>query len=644
MWHLQTMRLFILVISLFLALQVSAQINYELSTKSKKAAAYFVEADKFRVRGQYEEAKALLSEAINKDKEFYEAYLQLGLILKAQGQLDEAQDVLERMASLEHSTHAPTYFELADLYIQMGKYELARENARKFLDLNPGNAKRRADAQRIIDNAGFAMENSVIAGEYAPRRLPDEVNAFPMQYFPVLTVDGNAIIFTRRDGTTMDADEDLVISRRKPDGSWTLPESLSPNINSSFNEGTCTVSADGRRLIFTSCLGRRGYGSCDLFISERRGGEWSEPVNLGNNVNGPEWDSQPSLSPDGRTLFFVSSRRGGQGGRDIWMSTLDENDEWTKAVNLGPTVNTPNEDVSPFIHPDNRTLYFASNGRTGFGGYDIYYSERTEKGWSEPKNFGAPVNTAEDQVSLFISADGAKGYYSLEDHSDPSVKSLIYEFDVPEALRVSSRASYVFGRVTDEETGKVIEADIELFDLASEQRVGLVRSDPVTGDYLITLTEGSQYALYINEPGYLFSSLSFSFDKDSNFEPIRKDILLTPIRTGSKTVLNNIFFETDKYELQERSRTELAKVITFMKNNPEVRIEISGHTDDVGAEDYNLSLSNRRAKAVFDYLVNNGIEFSRMRYAGYGETRPSVPNSSDKNRAQNRRIEFEIID
>ena len=646
MYHLQCMLrifLFIAVFSFF-ALQLNAQIQYNLSTKSKKAAEYFAEADNFRVRGQYEEAIEWLQKAIGKDKEFYEAYLQLGLILKAQGKLEEAKEVLEQMAALPHATHAPTYFELADLYIQMGMYELARENAQKFLNLDPRNSKRRAEAQQIIDNANFAEENAARAADFNPQPLPDEVNAFPMQYFPVLTVDGNAIIFTRRNGITMDYDEDLVIARKNADGTWELPESLSDNINSSYNEGTCTISADGRRLLFTSCLGRRGFGSCDLFITEKMGDDWSEPVNRGDKVNGPEWDSQPSLSPDGRTLYFVSNRRGGQGGRDIWMSTLDDNNEWTKAVNLGAAVNTPEEDVSPFIHPNNTTLYFASNGRTGFGGYDIYFTERTAGGWAEPENFGAPVNTGEDQVSLFISANGEKGYYSLEDQSNPEKKSVIYEFDVPEELRVSSRASYVYGRVTDEETGDVIAAQIELFDLGADQRVGLVESDPVTGEYLIVLAEGSQYALYINETGYLFSSLSFNYEKDDLMTPVRKDISLTPIRTGSKTVLNNIFFETDKYELQERSKTELNKVVRFMNNNPEIRIEISGHTDDVGDDSYNLALSNKRAKSVFDYLTQNGVAPGRMRYAGYGEKAPAFANDSEDNRSKNRRIEFKIID
>ena len=629
----------IFLLMLFSVFSSQAQ-QYNLNTKNKKAAEYFVEADKFRVRGQYDYAIEYLQKAIDKDKNFYDAYLQLGLIYKAQGNMGDARETLEYMSTLDHANHAPTYFELADLYMQLGEYEKAKENAMKFLALNPRNNNRRMEAEQYVANADFAMKNKALAKSFNPRPMPEGVNAFPMQYFPIVTVDGNAIIFTRRMGITMVFDEDLVISRRGRDGEWLDPESLSENINSSFNEGTCTISADGRRLIFTSCHGRQGYGSCDLFITERIGQEWSEPVNLGPEVNGPEWDSQPTLSPDGRTLYFVSNRRGGLGGRDIWVSHLSDSNTWQKAVNLGPSINTRAEDVSPFIHPNNQTLFFASNGRTGFGGYDIFFAERMGNEWSEVKNFGAPVNSGEDQVSLFISADGTRGYYSLEDQSNPSVKSAIYEFDVPEELRISQRASYVFGRVTDEETGEPLNAEVELFDLEKQERVGLVTSDPETGNFLMVLAEGSEYSLYVNNSGYLFRSLTFNYASD----PVEQDILLTPIKKGSVAVLENIFFDTDKYDLKERSVVELNKLIRFMNNNPSINIEISGHTDNVGSEEYNLELSQRRAESVFTYLTQNGVESDRLSYAGYGQERPAFSNDTPENRQKNRRIEFKIID
>ncbi len=631
------------VIVFFILCSLTLQAQREPGTKNKKAAEYFTQADNFRVRGQYDEALEYLHAAVEKDKEFYDAWLMMGLIYKAQGKLIPARTALETLLTIERPNQAPAFFELAGLYIQAEEYDKALEMGRNYLALDPGNKRRKLQAEKFVANAEFALANQARAAEFDPQPLPGEVNFFPMQYFPILTIDGKGIIYTRRLGVTMDYDEDLVISRQDSRGNWMEPESLSENINSAGNEGTCTMSADGRSLIFTSCYGRQGYGSCDLFISYRTGDTWSDPENLGEVVNGSSWESQPSLSADGRTLYFVSNRPGGVGNRDIWMTTRNEEGEWTKPVNLGKGINTPDEDVSPFIHPNNTTLYYASNGRTGFGGYDIYYTQRTDSGWEEVTNFGAPVNTGEDQVSLFISPDGKRGYYSLEDQDDPRIKSKLYEFNVPEDMQVAARTSYVSGVVSDAVTGELLEAEIELYDILQDRREGLVTSDPETGAYLIVLTEGSEYALYVNKEGYLFNSASFVFEEGEEISALTRDILLQPIETGSVSVLNNIFFETDKYELKEKSRTELDKVVRFLQKNEEVRIEISGHTDDVGQAAYNLELSRRRAEAVYNYLVGQGIDKNRLTSRGFGQTMPAVPNSDDENRSRNRRIEFKIL-
>jgi outer membrane protein OmpA-like peptidoglycan-associated protein len=636
------------VVIFFLGLTTATSAQQNPGTKNKKAAEYFIQADNFRVRNQFEEALEYLRMAIDKDDEYYDAYLMMGLIQKAQGDLFDARQNLEKLLELPRDNQAPAYFELADLYIQIEEYDKALDMANRFLALKPGNQRRKQEAEQYVKNATFAIENSARMSEFKPRPLPAEVNYYPMQYFPVITIDGNGLIYTRRLGVSMDFDEDLVISKKNANGEWMEPEALSENINSSGNEGTCTLSADGRSLIFTSCYGRQVYGSCDLFITYKTGDTWSEPENLGEVVNSSSWESQPSLSADGRTLYFVSNRPGGVGNRDIWVTSRNENDEWTKPVNMGKDINTRYEDISPFIHPNNVTLYYASNGRTGFGGYDIYYTQRKGNQWEEVQNFGAPVNTGEDQVSLFISADGRKGYYSLEDQSDLNIKSKLYEFDIPEDMQVAARISYVTGVITDVETGEPLKADIELFDIISDERVALVSSDAENGRYLIVLTEGSEYALYVNEEGYLFNSASFNMDRDSTasmekLAPIVRDIALTPIREGSVSILNNIFFDTDKYALKDKSTTELDKVVRFLKQNPDVRIEISGHTDNVGTPSYNLELSSKRAEAVYNYLVSKGIDTQRLAAKGYGQTAPAYPNDTEENRRRNRRIAFRIL-
>lgn len=608
-----------------------------LSTKSKKAAGYYREADNFWVRGQYGQATALLRQAIDKDDEFYEAYFRLAVINKAKGQTEGAEKLFQKTLSLDKD-NAGAHFELGELYIQMGKYANAQIHIQQFLDLHPKNRNRIREAQKFLDNIEFALAHSKEDSAFNARPLPDVINQFAMQYFPVLTADQNQLIYTRRLGTTMDHDEDLVISERNESGEWSEPQPISGNINSRFNEGTCTISADGRILIFTSCHGRGGYGSCDLYISKKNGSEWSFPENMGPVVNSPAWDSQPSLSADGRTLYFISNRPGGIGKRDIWKSTI-ENKEWSKPENLGVVINTPEDEVSPFIHPNGVSLYFASNGRKGFGGFDIYVSDKGGH-WGKPSNIGAPINTGEDQVSLFITADGSKGYYSHENLDDENNKGLIYEFEVPQSMSVKSKSTYIKGVVYDAKSRGPLGATIELYDLVKDQKVSVFNSDSVTGEYLAVLNEGVDYAFYVSKERYLFRSLNFKVD---SLRAQTLDIPLDPISAGAKTVLNNIFFDFDSYELKPSSKTELKKIVNFLKQNPDLKIEVAGYTDDVGSENYNQGLSFKRARAVKNFLLRNGVDNTQISAKGYGSSNPVVSNDTEKGHSRNRRIEFHII-
>jgi outer membrane protein OmpA-like peptidoglycan-associated protein len=460
-----------------------------------------------------------------------------------------------------------------------------------------------------------------------------------------LTADQQELIFTRRLGPGGNDDEDLVVSKKISNGSWSMPSSISPNINSELNEGTCAISADGRKLIFTSCVGREGFGSCDLFESTKIGEVWSQPKNLGINVNSAEWESQPSLSADGRTLYFVSDRRGGLGRRDIWVSTLNEKGQWTKAKNAGKPINTVYDEISPFIHVNNRTLYFASNGLAGFGGYDIFYTERdTSAGWTSPVNMGSPINTHEDQFSLFITADGKKGYYSHEEPRPAGYSvSFIYEIEIPEDQQVKFKSNYVKGIVRDKATKKPLLAKIELINLKGNETESLVESDSLSGKYLMILTQGAEYALYVNKPGYLFKSLNFNYSEVRDFQPITLDIELERVTEGTIAILQNIFFDVDKYELKEKSKTELQKISRFLNDNPTVRVEIGGHTDNVGAIGYNKQLSEKRAQSVYQYLISNGIDAKRLIPKGYGPEKPVSTNETEDGRQANRRIEFKIV-
>ncbi len=630
-----------LVILIFWLLVTPLSAQYH--TKSKKAIKYFEKSGELLRSRNYSEAIIYLEMAIEKDPGFAEAHLRLGTNYLSIGDHLNARSYLEEAVSLipNDPKTIGAQLALAEMYYREGSYEMALKFLKKFKSFNPP-PKMVKSAAKLEQNANFALVQIKNPLPFDPQPLPDNVNVYDLQYFPVLTADQNTLIFTRRRSRDPQFDEDMVTSSKNPDGSWSDPESISENINTKFNEGTCTISANGRTIIFTSCSGRSSMGSCDLYISYKLGDEWTDPENMGTNINSRNWESQPSLSADGRILYFVSDRTGGYGKRDIWKSHWVYG-KWTKAVNLGATINTADEEVSPFIHVNGQTLYFSSKGFLGMGGYDIFYSEWQGGKWTDPKNLGYPINTADDQVSLFITADGKKGYYSYEQKGLNTYKSLLYDFQVPEAIRIKSKSNYIAGKVLNLVTKRPLRAQVELYDINADSLKSTVTSDSLTGDYLQILTDGSEYALYVSKTGYIFESLRFDYQESQDREPILIDIFLKPIRSGTTSTMNNIFFDVDEYKIKQKSSTELNKTVLFLQTNPSIRIEIAGHTDNSGSDSHNQQLSLHRAKAVYEFLINQEINPKRLGYKGYGSTVPVAPNDSEENRQLNRRIEFRIL-
>lgn len=314
------------------------------------------------------------------------------------------------------------------------------------------------------------------------------------------------------------------------------------------------------------------------------------------------------------------------------------------ASNLGPAINTREDEVSPFIHVNGTTLFFASEGYPGFGGFDLYKAERTGTLWKMPENLGYPINTWQDQVSLFVSTDGKNGYYSFEGIDNEGIKrSELYGFQFPGEGVLNNKSLYLTGNIYDIETKEPLEANIELYDLATDDQIALFTSDPITGEYFSILNENEKIALYVERQGYLFESHFFNIDTDSS-QNIRKDIYLKPIKKGSSVRLNNIFFEFNSATLTEDSKTELNQIVRFLNNNTGTKITIAGHTDDQGTDAYNQQLSEERARAVYDYLINQKISKELLTYVGHGESQPLAENNSEANRQLNRRIEFLIND
>ncbi|MEO5978573.1 MAG: OmpA family protein [Chryseolinea sp.] len=637
----QVVLFFAITLSIPLAAQPPAY-----TTKSKKAIELYTLADNYRVRGQYEQAINLLNQALEKDPKFVEAYLRLGITYASMKQNAKALELFEKGLSLTNDLpkQKAFWFLMGEPYLLAGNYDKAMNVLSAFINNETMNKQKIDRATMLFKSAEFASKNKSIESNYYLRPLSDTVNEYVLQYFPVLTADQNQLIFTRRLSNDANDDENLVISTKNDKGRWMKPQPISSNINTRLNEGTCSISADGRKLILTSCTGRDGIGSCDLYQSRKVGNDWSVPENLGRNVNSAAWESQPSLSADGRTLYFVSDRRAGLGLRDIWISTLDKEGHWTKAVNAGTGINSAYDEISPFIHVNNKTLFFASNGRPGFGGYDIFYSERDSASWSVPKNLGSPINDHEDQFSLFITADGEKGYYSHEERLENGYsKSQIYEVVIPPENQIKFKSNYVKGVIRDKKTKAPLAAKIELINIKTNVVESLVESDSISGEYLIVLTQGAEYALYVNKQAYLFKSYNFNYSEVKDFEPIVINVDLEKITAGSVAILNNIFFDVDKFELKDKSIPELEKIKGFLMLNPIIRVEIGGHTDNSGAAVYNRQLSEKRSLSVYKFLVDNGIRKERLITKGYGPDHPLDSNDTEEGRQKNRRIEFRIV-
>ena len=496
---------------------------------------------------------------------------------------------------------------------------------------------------KSIENCKFAVEALKNPVPFTPVNLGDSVNTTDDEYWPSITADGQTLMFTRQVSTGRSVpktQEDFYISHLE-NGKWRKAVNAGYPLNTSQNEGAQTISSDGRFMYFTACDRPDGVGKCDIYYSSFDGKNWSVPFNIGPPVNTRAWESQPSISANGRMLFFASNRPGGFGGMDLWYSILNDDGKWSIPVNLGKTINTPGDEMSPFIHFDGRTLYFSSNGRVGMGGFDIYITRMNDDTtWTEPQNLGYPINTYNDEMGLIIDASGQKAYFSSK-RDDIHGKD-IYSFSVYESIRPDP-VSYFKGKVYEKGTGKLLRATYELVNLITGHIVVSNTTDNA-GTFLVCLPPDHNYGLNVSKPGYLFYSDNFMLQGiHSATEPFIKRIDLSPVRAGEKLVLTNVFYEFDSWKITKESYPELNKLAMLLSDNKDVTIEIDGFTDAIGTDAYNLDLSEKRARSVMNYLVVKGIRAERLRYKGFGATSPIGDNVTYDGRKLNRRTEIRII-
>ena len=632
---------FIIFPILLLSFVAYGQNDYTI--KSKKAIKHYEEGLRnFRLY-YFDIAEQELKKAIQTEEDFIEAYIVLARVYIKTNKLEQAVDYYAKGLPIDPGFYTLGFLEKAELELFIGRYKDALSSFQELLQHEKKNVILIERGKSGIEKAEFGLSAVNNPVDFKPIRLGDAINSKDDEYWPSLSADEQTLVITRLVGSHEKkyVQEDFYISHKK-DTVWQTAKSAGKPLNTRDNEGAQSISANGKIMVYTVCNRKGIFGKCDLYYSINKGGVWTEPVNLGPTVNTKSKETQPSLKADGRGIYFASDRPGGKGGLDIWYTEYIGNSQWSEPVNLGDSINTKENETSPFIHSDNATLYFASDHLLGLGGYDLFISRKNiDQEWSKAKNLGYPINTFRDERGLIVNSKGDRAYYSTD--FDTAFGQDIYSFVMPINSR-PNEVSYLKGKVYDENTKKVLQASFELYELPKGELINKSVSDPINGEFLVPIPTNSDFMLNVSKEGYLFYSDNFSLHGIFHIEkPFRKDVPLQPVGIGKLIVLNNIFFETDDYSLKDESKHELQKVLAFLQSNPSVKVEIGGHTDNVGSSAYNKGLSEKRAQAVVNYLVSNGIDGSRMVAKGYGFDKPVQSNDTEEGRASNRRTELKII-
>ncbi len=647
----------IIYILIIILIPISSIAQYQLTTKNSKAIKSYNEALASFNRMDYTSAIELMNKALKADDKFIEAYLVLAEIYIESGNTLLAIEAYNNAIQINPDFFPEMYFSLAQLEMKSNKFVDAKMHIENYLANKNAKPELKPRAKHLIKTCEFAIDAIKNPVPFNPENIGDSVNTEYDEYWPSLTADEQMLIITRLVPKNTNPQNQMQINTNNPfhrnfqedfyislkvDKFWTKTMNAGKPLNTSGNEGAQSISVDGKLMYFTACNRSDGKGRCDIYLSKVNPEGWSEPVNIGSPVNSEYWEAQPSISPDGKTLFFVSNREGGIGKKDIWYSTLRDDNTWSVPVNLGENINTSNDEQSPFIHSDNNTLFFASEGRIGMGGFDLYKSTRNDDGtWSEAINIGYPINTVNDEIGLIVNAKGDKAIFSSDRLSDKGRD--IFQFELYKEARPQA-VSYMKGVVFDKDNKKKLKAHFELINLETKKLIMKAESDERTGEFLVCIPTNNDYALNVSKEGYLFYSDNFTLKGVFEIsDPFLKDIGLSAIKVGQKIVLKNIFFKTDSFELNARSLVELSKLVEFLNNNSNIKIEISGHTDNIGEIEYNQLLSENRAKSVYEYLLKQGIGAERLKYKGYGESLPINTNDTDEGRAENRRTEIKIL-
>jgi outer membrane protein OmpA-like peptidoglycan-associated protein/tetratricopeptide (TPR) repeat protein len=583
--------------------------------------------------GHADDAIPELNEFIDRYPTWTEPRHELSRIYYEAGKKNEAISTLEQAIVIDTLSQLKQVYTLARLYEETGETEKAKACYHTYINKAAVDDPLKQKALEALDQ--FETRQQMFSRKYDITLipLPNEINTENHESVGRWTLDGRELFFSR----VVNGQEDLFIGTL--DSTTQLWKVKPYPYNTSSNEGAPAISPDGKYLLFTACNLPDGYGSCDLYVSVRKNGIWSKPVNMGPGFNTRFWDGQPCFGLDGGTIYFSSNRDGTFGGRDIWYMYQISGDSWSKPISAGPNINTANNEGCPFVSFDGNTLYFMRDGKGGFGESDLYISRKGLDGkWMPAENMGPPINTPQSEGALAVHPNGKRAMLTRLTNEQ---KFDLFEFDLPpEFISPPQQALHVFFK--DRITGAPLKAQLEIFEALGNPDIRLSQWSTDEGHIIVTLKRDTPYGIIANTAGYLMYSANLDPDSSASRSIV---INMTPMEKAEhETVpLENIFFDVGSSTLLPASEPELQKLLYTLKINQSMIIEIRGHTDNVGDEASNQALSEARAKAVFIWLTNKGIPGYRISYKGFGESQPVASNDTEEGRQLNRRTEFYIV-
>ncbi len=576
---------------------------------------------------------SLLETILKKNERNAEATLFLYQVYAEAKQYQKSINAFEKLIQTDSTIFLPYIVKYASQYMVLGNYTKAAAIVESYKNVIPSYLK--SKAAELIAICSFAKSHP-IQSEIIVTNAGDSINTADAEYLPSITVQDSLFLFMRRSNFKREDFFTSTLAKNK----FSKASPLSDDLNMEEKKGSMSLTQDLNTLYYAADYNQKGYGRYDIYKVSKTKKGWSEPKNVGKNINSDYWDSAPSIAPDNQALYFCSNRTGGYGGIDIYVTYKNEKGFWEEAVNMGPTINTAGDEQAPFIHADNKTLYFSSNGWPGFGGSDLFVSRKKIDGaWSNPLNLGYPINTFENEGSIAVAGGGTDAYIA-SDRADSRGSLDIYKV----ILAVNTRPNktfYVNGFIADALTKKPIAGEVVLINTNEETSTMQIKVD-TNGNFILGLPYLDSIGIRVNSEGHEFASTILSLENINNLSGSTLNFYLAPIIKTFTKNFNNIFFEINKATLNKKSFVELGALTTYLQSAPTALILIEGHTDYKGDSVQNKLLSSKRANTIATYLISKGIDTTRIKTIGLGGTQPISDNTTEEGRIKNRRTSFTI--